>query len=179
MTDGADRLWRQQGDDERLYAGFVRLVRRRFVLPDGRHASWEMIDAPATATILALTEDERVVCVRQYRPGPGRRVLSLPGGLVDPGETPLDAARRELREETGHATDEFQQVAATHANSRTRPSYTFVALGCRPTHPQDLDALEDIDVELLALPEFRRLLRSGSLSTTEHAYLGLDFLGLL
>ena len=150
-----------------------------FALPDGREARWEMVDAPATATILPLTDDERVVCVRQFRPGPARRMLSLPGGLIDPGESVVDAARRELREETGYAATSLQEVAATQANSRTRPSHTLVALGCRPEHAQDLDDFEDIDVELVTLRDFRSLLRSGSLSTTEHAYLGLDFLGLL
>ncbi|MFN8192148.1 MAG: NUDIX hydrolase [Nocardioidaceae bacterium] len=177
---GADpRAWRQLGGDEVLHAGFISLIARRYRLPDGREARWEMVDAPATATILPLTDDERVVCVRQFRPGPARRMLSLPGGLIDPGESVVDAARRELREETGYAATSLQEVAATQANSRTRPSHTLVALGCRPEHAQDLDDFEDIDVELVTLRDFRSLLRSGSLSTTEHAYLGLDFLGLL
>jgi ADP-ribose pyrophosphatase len=173
------RDWRQLGGDELLHAGFISLIARRYRLPDGREARWEMVDAPATATILPLTDDQRVVCVRQFRPGPARRMLSLPGGLIDPGESVVEAARRELREETGYAAASLQEVAATQANSRTRPSHTLVALGCRPEHTQDLDDFEDIDVELLTLPDFRSLLRAGTLSTTEHAYLALDFLGLL
>lgn len=161
------------------YDGFVRVVRRPLVLPDGRRAVWDILDTPATVSVLALTNDDRVVLVEQFRPGANRSVLSLPGGLVEEGETPLDAGLRELREETAHVSVQGQLVATVHPPGHTRPRHTVIARACVRAGEQQLDDLEDIAVVLLPLPEVRRRLPSGRLGTTEQIYLALDHLGLL
>ena len=179
MSDPDPRAWSRIGADRTAYDGFVKVLHRTFRLPSGRTTVWDLLDVPATVTVLALTTDRQVVCVRQFRPGPERRVLSLPGGLVDPGEELIDAAARELREETGHAAARIEIVAATHGNSRTQPSYAAVAHDCELLHDQELDDLEDCEVVLLSLAELRQRLRRGELSATEQTYLALDRLGLL
>jgi len=63
---------------------------------------------PDYAAVLAITAEERVVIVRQYRPAVERYTLELPSGLVDPGETAAEAARRELLEETGYEAGELE-----------------------------------------------------------------------
>jgi ADP-ribose diphosphatase len=171
--------WEQVGPDRTAYQGFVRVVHRTLRLPDGREAVWDMLDAPATATVLPLTVDQEVVLVRQFRAGPMAQVLSLPGGLIDEGEEPVAAAVRELREETGYAADRVEPAASIHANFRTRPGHTLVAHGCRWVGEPQLDDLEDCQPLLVDLPEFRRLLRRGDITTAEQGYLALDFLGLL
>lgn len=177
MTD--PRAWRQDGPDEVAYDGFVRVVRRPLVLPDGRRAVWDILDTPATVSVLALTPDEQVVMVRQYRPGANRLVLSLPGGLVDAGEEPVEAGLRELREETGYAASSGELVASVDPPSHTRPRHTMLARDCELVTGQDLDPLEDIEVVLLPLDELRRRLPTGQLGTTEQIYLALDRAGLL
>ncbi|MGD0775729.1 MAG: NUDIX hydrolase, partial [Candidatus Solibacter sp.] len=62
------------------------------------------------AAVVAITEDRRVLIVRQYRPALERETLELPSGLVDAGETPLETARRELLEETGYAGGEWEAL---------------------------------------------------------------------
>lgn len=171
--------WRQDGPDEVAYEGFLRVVRRPMLLPDGRRAIWDVLDTPATASVLALTEDDQVVMVRQYRPGADRVVLSLPGGLVDEGESPVDAALRELLEETGYKATNVELVASVDPPGHSRPRHTLIARGCVRVADQQLDHLEDIEVVLLTLSELRRLLPSGRLGTTEQIYLALDHAGLL
>ncbi|WP_139983374.1 NUDIX hydrolase [Nocardioides litoris] len=179
MTDPDQRAWSRAGDDEVAYAGFVRILKRPLRLPDGRTATWDIHDNPATVSVLALTDDDRVVLVEQYRPGPDRVVLSLPGGLVDPGEDPVAAGLRELREETGYVATDAVHVAAVDPPSHTRPRHTVLARGARLEADQQLDALEDIAVVLLDVAELRRRLPTGRLGTTEQAYLALDHAGLL
>lgn len=173
------RPWRQNGPDVVVYDGFVRVVRRPMLLPDGREADWDILDTPATVSVLALTEDGDAVLVRQYRPGVDRLVLSLPGGLVDEGESPVAAGLRELREETGFGASSGALVASVDPPGHTRPRHTVIARGCVLEAEQLLDPLEDIEVVLVPLAELRRLLPSGELGTTEQLYLALDHANLL
>lgn len=175
----AERAWTRLGPDRTAYSGFVRVVQRTLRLPDGREAVWDMVDTPASVAVLPLTPDGDVVCIRQYRPGPQRVVLSLPGGLVDEGEDVAAAAERELREETGYAAEAVEVVASTMPNNGTHPRYAAVARGCVLAHEQELDELEDCEPVVLTLAELRAELRSGRMAATEQTYLALDHLGLL
>jgi ADP-ribose pyrophosphatase len=65
---------------------------------------------PDYSAVVAITEEQRVLIVRQYRPAVEHDTLEFPSGLVDAGETPLEAARRELLEETGYATEEWEEL---------------------------------------------------------------------
>src|SRR5690349_17029865 len=98
----AERLWKQVGDDTVVYDGWVKVSQRTYELPDGRQAVWDMFGGGQLVGVLALTPDGRLVMVRQFRPGPDRVVLNIPGGFVDPGESPEEAGARELAEETGY-----------------------------------------------------------------------------
>ncbi len=157
----------------------MRVVLRTLRLPDGRQVEWDLLDMAPSVTVLPLTPDGRVVCVSQYRPGPNRHVVSLPGGLVDPGEKPLDAARRELREETGYGADRIEIVGQTWPNSATNPRIVAVAHDAVDQDAQQLDEFEDCEVVLLTVAELRAELRAGRLGSTEQTYLALDHLGLL
>lgn len=83
-----------------LLDGFRRVLSRRYRMPSGEESDWEILDGGRTVAVVAVAEDGRVVVVRQFRPGPARVLLELPGGCVDPGESIVEAAARELLEET-------------------------------------------------------------------------------
>lgn len=174
-----ERAWTPVGVDRLALDSFVRVLQRTYRLPAGQEAVWDLLDVPPSVAVLPLTPDGRVVCVRQYRPGPGRVVLSIPGGLVDEGESVAEAAVRELREETGYGTADVEVVTSTMGNNDTHPRWTAVARGCVPAHDQALDPYEDCEPVEMTLEELRTELRAGRMAATEQTYLALDHLGLL
>ena len=166
--------------EEPLYDGdFLSMARRRYRRPDGGQASFEVTLQAPGVSVLALTGDDRVVLVREFRPGPERFVFDLPSGFIDPGEEPVSAASRELAEETGYR-GVLREVGRTtpHAYS-SEVRHVFVATDCRPCGPPHPQGDEDISVELVTLHKLRLLLRDDQMTVVDGAYLALDAAGLL
>lgn len=177
---GRVHAWRQVGEDRVLHDGHLRVVGRTFEMPGGRTAEWELLGPIESVGVLALTDDGSVVAVREYRPGPGRVVLNLPSGMVDPGESPADAAARELTEETGWVAGGVEVVASFAAMAHGLwTKHAVVARGCTPTGEQALDELEHIEPVLLSVDDLRRAARAGEMIGTDLVYLALDHAGLL
>jgi 8-oxo-dGTP pyrophosphatase MutT (NUDIX family) len=149
-------------------------------LPDGREAGpYRVLDYPDWVNALALTDDEQAVLVRQFRPGPKRITLELPGGAVEPDEESLEAAmRRELEEETGYGAGRLTYLGSFSPNSasHTNRVHSFLAVGVEriaDLHPDDTEFLEVLTVPL---NEFIQLARAGGLDQSMH--LGTLFLAL-
>jgi ADP-ribose pyrophosphatase len=165
--------------EEFYRAGYRRMVRRTFQLPDGKIADFDITHSGPAVCVLALTPENRVVLAQQYRPGPERIILELPGGGVEENETPLEAIRRELLEETGY-TGEFQLVGTNIGSAySTMIIHSFVAINSYKVQEPQNDEHEFIVAIEMELPEFRALLRTGELSDVDTGYRGLDFLNLL
>lgn len=107
--NGADFHLREQAVDrvELLRGHFLHVVRDTVCLPSGQQATREYVLHPGAVMVIGLLEDGQVVLERQYRHPMGQVMIEFPAGKLDPGESSLDCARRELREETGYRATEW------------------------------------------------------------------------
>ncbi|MBI2959049.1 MAG: NUDIX hydrolase [Betaproteobacteria bacterium] len=100
---------------EWVYRGKLLRVRRDSVrLPDGRQTEREYIEHPGAVMVIPVFEDGELVMERQFRYPLRRDMLELPAGKIDPGEPPLECAKRELLEETGYSASAWRFVATIH-----------------------------------------------------------------
>lgn len=160
-------------------AGYLPLVVRRYLLPDGTTAEWDIFGGPRSVAVLAITPDRDVVLARQFRPGPARVLDELPGGYVEQGEEVADAAARELLEETGFAgTAKIVGQSWLASASRTE-RFVAVVEDAHRVGPAANESGEFCEVVLVPLERFREHLRSGQLTDVDLGYLALDHLGLL
>lgn len=173
--------WKKIGE-ERVFQGWRHIIRKRFELPSGKQVDYDIVGAHHYVTVAALTEAEEFLLVRQYRPGPEHPLLSFPEGAIDAGETPEEAARRELREETGYAAANLVLLKEFRRSYTTQFQYCLLATGCRPIGAPQPDEDEFIELQSLPIPELRRLLRNAAdnrFSNVGAAYLALEYLGAL
>ena len=130
-------------------------------LPDGRiNPEFYVLEYPDWINVIAITTDGLFVMERQYRQGLGKTCYEIPAGVMEKGETALEAARRELQEETGYGDGEWQEIMMLSGNSSTTSNIThcFLATGVRKISEQHLDNTEDLNVCLLTAEQVRLLL---------------------
>jgi ADP-ribose pyrophosphatase len=135
-------------------------------LPDGKVIEGFVLEYGDWATIVALTRDQEVVLVRQYRHGAQKVILELPGGAMEDGDaSPMEAARRELLEETGYTSDTFIQIGCVSPNpaNQTNLIYSFLALNAEKVGSQNLDETEEIEVVLKPLEKVIAMAKNGEL----------------
>lgn len=153
---------------------FFRVVEEKIEIGGKRFAYVYRPHGPVVH-IVPITPAGEVVLVRQYRHPPRKILLELPAGIVDRGETTLQAARRELAEETGHVASRWVRLGGwiPAPSSSDMVTHYYLALGARATRPQQLDEFEFIKVERRPL---KALLRRFSRipGTTVNTLLGLS-----
>ena len=136
---------------------------------------------PEYSIVVPVTAEGRFVMIREFKTGPERICLNVPAGGLDPGEDPLDGARRELREETGYAADDWQVLGRFVVDGSTGAgrAHMFLARGATLVAAPHLDDTEEIDVVLLDAGALRRALQGGEVTMMPTACaLGLALLAL-
>jgi 8-oxo-dGTP pyrophosphatase MutT (NUDIX family) len=159
--------WRVISSAYPIATRFLRLRADRVELPDGTIVEDYFVrESHGFAVILAITPDDNVVLVRQYKHGIREVVTELPAGAIEPGEEPAACAIRELREETGYAGAAPQHVRTfitdpTNSDSRF---HLFVVRDAVLTYAPEPDATEEIEVLLAPLDELRAMALDGRIA---------------
>ncbi len=121
------------------------------------------IEAGEWVNVVPITADDELVMVRQYRHGSREITLEIPGGIVDPGETPAEAAARELLEETGYRAERVEAIGIVNPNPALFENrcHTFLAPGAVRVAEIQNTQLEETSVELVPVAEIPDQLRQG------------------
>lgn len=130
----------------------------------GQSHEFFVLDSLDWVNIVAVTPDEQLVMVEQYRHGTDTVELEIPGGLLnDPSESPVAAGLRELREETGYEGEQAQVLCAALPNPAflSNKCFTVLVRNCQLKHPVEWDHGEDIITRLVPVREITGLIESG------------------
>ena len=126
----------------------------------GKAHDFFVLDSVNWVNVIAVTPDQKLVMVEQYRHGSNTVELEIPGGMMDPQETdPVATAVRELREETGYAGGHARLLGRVHSNPAILSNVTFTVLveNCRLEHAVEFDHGEDLETRLVPVAELPKL----------------------
>jgi 8-oxo-dGTP pyrophosphatase MutT (NUDIX family) len=174
----SDSSWLPEPEFDRTLESnwLFRLHRERFRsrISDKAH-DYYVVHLANAVNVIALTPDEDIVFVRQFRAGSRLDSLEIPGGLLEPGEDPLVAGARELLEETGYAGDHPRLVGTAWSNPSimTSKTTTIVIENVRQVAVPSPDASEELAVGLMPAAELDSLIRDGHI---DHALVVLAIL---
>ena len=164
MADGA--AWERLRSERLLETPYFALRSDKLRLPGGAVKDpYYVVERPDAAIIFPLTGEGEAVLVRQYRPPLERMELGLPAGLVEEGERPEAAARRELLEETGYSGGEWEPLGALASSPSLKDNwaYLFLARGVEEMAPPDPDEHELVETVRVPVGELLGLIRAGEI----------------
>lgn len=141
-------------------------------MPNGTEIpDYYVLEYPDWVNAVAITEDTKVIIIRQYRHAVAEVITEIPGGCIDPGETPAQAIERELLEETGYQFDKIEFMANLYANPSTgnNKTWCYLATGGKKVQEQHLDGREEIEVELISMDHLKEMLLENKFQQALHA----------
>jgi ADP-ribose pyrophosphatase len=173
-------LWRRRSSTYLIESPHLRIRSDEVELPNGVVLPHYYVrESLGFVMIFALTPEQQVVLVRQYRYGIDEVIIELPAGSIDRDEDPLTCAQREFAEETGYTAVRWERLSLVPAEPVRSNSYVhaFLAFDAVQTQPQKLDATEAIEPFTASLEQVREMLRTdafGAISCVAVAYTALD-----
>jgi ADP-ribose pyrophosphatase len=123
---------------------------------------------PDYVGVLAITEDQRILAVRQYRPAVERLTIELPAGLIDPGESPAETARRELLEETGYRAEEIQVLGELTTDTGRMSNRIWACFAPSVRKAASHESESGIETLTYTTKELREAIKAGHFNLSLH-----------
>jgi ADP-ribose pyrophosphatase len=167
VIPGEPSLWKREGERVLATTRVLELRSVRFSNPaKGVDREFVVAHAPDWVNVVAVTPAGRLVLVRQFRFGSNALSLEVPGGVIEAGESPVEAGVRELMEETGYGGGAARLLGSVRPNPAIMDNQCHVVLvdGAVPTGPMDWDPDEEIEVSTATLAEALAWARSGTIA---------------
>ena len=165
MSENKLRVWETVSRKTILsHSKFLTVESHTVKLPDGQIIpDWAWLIIPSAAIVLAVTEGNKFLCFRQTKYAVEGTSLAPVGGMLEPNEKPLDAAKRELLEEMGYVTSEWVSLGShiLDPNRGIATMHLFLALNAKQVATPDSDDLEDQELLLLSRRELENVLNAG------------------
>lgn len=142
-------MWKIKSTERILDSEFVKVDKDDVALPHGREIKdFYKVTIKDCAAIVALTPDNHIILKKEYRHCYGQDMIEIPAGVLEDDEDPLEAAKRELEEETGYRSEKWTYLGKTVESSAklTNCMYIYLAEDCKKVSDQKLDYGEDIEV---------------------------------
>ncbi len=168
-----DHLFEKTLHSETIYEGRIIDVRVEDVeLPNGKKSKRELIDHPGAVAVIAVTPDNKVLAVRQYRKALQKAIVEIPAGKLEPGEKPEVTAVRELEEETGYTCESLEKVISfyTSPGFANELVHLYVAKGLKKNGELSADEDEFLDLLHLSIDEMDEMLESQEIHDAKTAY---------
>lgn len=168
-----DHLYEKTLSSETIYEGRIINLRVEDVeLPNGKQSKRELIDHPGAVAVIAITPDNKILAVRQYRKALGKSIVEIPAGKLEVGEEPEVTAIRELEEETGYTCQSLNEVISfyTSPGFANELVHLYVAEGLIKKGEQAADEDEFLDVLYLSLGELEEMVKTQEVHDAKTAY---------
>lgn len=163
------QAWRRLDDGNNItQAGYRAIEHKEFQMNSGRTmvADIANLGGDQAVVVVGVTHDQQIVIARQFRCGPEKIMDELPGGMIDPGETPEQAGRRELHEEAGYEAGDMEYLGMAYVNAWSNTVHHFFwAEGCYESDKipnPDLD--EEVEVATISVRQLLENARSGGMT---------------
>ncbi|ACJ33367.1 NUDIX hydrolase [Anoxybacillus flavithermus] len=169
-----DHLYEKTMNQQRIFSGkVIDVYVEDVLLPNGETSKREIVKHPGAVAILAITEENKIVLVRQYRKALERVLVEIPAGKLEKGEAPLETAKRELEEETGYVCEKMEPLHSFY----TSPGFAdelvhiFLAKGLtKKSEKQMLDDDEFVDVLEVTLEEALKMVEDKQIYDAKTIY---------
>lgn len=173
-------MW-QKIKEEVRYKSYKTIITKFFKMPNDLVGEFDIVSGKDWVTVIAFTPEMKLVVFEQFRPGVEKVVLNFPGGNLDQGMSPLEAAENELLEETGYKAGKIIQTAKTMVNPYdSRYCYSFIALDCVKVSEPDPEDEEHPVLREIPLDAFRAMIQEEpGIAELQTFYFALEYLGMI
>ncbi len=157
--------YKKISSDYLIENNFIKIRKQIMKDDDEKMLSYYLIEFTDWVNVVPVTKENNILLIKQYRPGTDSICVEIPGGMIDKGEDPLIAGKRELAEETGYSCGDIKLLKKVSANPAIQNNYVYcyLAKDVERTGVQNLDEDERIEIMEKSMPEVKKMLENGEI----------------